>query len=71
MSSPLAPTYRAAKPFERRCFVTKFNTLAWIATAVAALYAAVGVIEITHDQRRCSLTRSIIGWRRSSRRRWG
>jgi hypothetical protein len=30
--------------------VTRFNTLARIATAVAALYAAVGVIEITHDQ---------------------
>lgn len=30
--------------------MTRFNTLAWIATAAAALYAGLGVIEITHDQ---------------------
>jgi len=50
MSGSAAPTYRAAKPVERRCVVTRFSTLARIATTVAALYAALGVIEVTHDQ---------------------
>jgi hypothetical protein len=31
-------------------FLMRFNTLAWIATAAAALYAAVGAIELAHDQ---------------------